>query len=104
MKTAAERNIHLPDHVRTRCLVGSFNNLTSCLSFLFFAHRYAAQKESEYYEGSGYSKVVIDKKLSNLLIIKMSLHSRSENGLLVYAATEVNLFDVVQEAVQADCM
>ncbi|XP_070700517.1 laminin subunit alpha-3-like [Pempheris klunzingeri] len=58
--------------------------------------RYVAPMDSEYYEGTGYSKVVIDKK-STVLLIGMTVHSRSENGLLLYIGTEDKYFTVTIE-------
>uniref|UniRef100_A0A3Q3KF12 Uncharacterized protein n=1 Tax=Monopterus albus TaxID=43700 RepID=A0A3Q3KF12_MONAL len=52
--------------------------------------RYIMIRDSTYYEGTGYSKVVIDKASSNVLI-SMSILTRLENGLLLYMGTEVNV-------------
>lgn len=75
-------------------LRGKSSSWTFQISFLFLlslARRYVTPKYAEYFEGTGFSKVIIDKKLTTLLI-RMSLHSRSENGLLLYVATKVKLF------------
>lgn len=45
---------------------------------------------TNYYEGTGFSKVLINKKYSSLLI-SMSLYFRSENGLIAYLGTKVTL-------------
>ncbi|TNN66295.1 Laminin subunit alpha-3 [Liparis tanakae] len=58
--------------------------------------RYARPLDSSYYEGTGYGKVLIDKA-SNLLLISMSLYSRSENGLLMYIGSEDDYFTVTIE-------
>lgn len=88
--------------MKTSCQAGLFQ-----ISFLFLlslAHRYVTPKYSEYYEGTGFSKVIIDKKLTTL-VIRMNLHSRSENGLLLYIAAEVNNFlHMLQEIHQFDCV
>lgn len=47
--------------------------------------------DSDYYEGTGFSKVVMDRKYT-YLVITMSVYSRSENGLLLYIGSEVNNF------------
>lgn len=65
----------------------------SCPVFFFFSCRYVGPKDSEYYEGTGYSKVIIDTQ-STYLLISMSVTSRSENGLLLYIASEVNIFHI----------
>lgn len=59
-----------------------------CTSF-FLISRYVAPVTSNYYEGTGYSKVLIDKNYP-ILLISMSLHSRSENGLIAYLGSKVN--------------
>lgn len=51
--------------------------------------RYVAPVTTNYYEGTGYSKVLIDKPYP-ILIISMSLHSRAENGLIAYIGSEVS--------------
>lgn len=51
--------------------------------------RYVAPVTSEYYEGTGYSKVLIDKKYS-ILLISMTLFTRSENVLIAYLGTQVS--------------
>nr|XP_020451525.1 laminin subunit alpha-3 [Monopterus albus] len=58
--------------------------------------RYVPPKDSTYYEGTGYSKVVIDKASSNVLI-SMSILTRLENGLLLYMGTEDKYFTVTME-------
>ncbi|XP_068614972.1 laminin subunit alpha-3-like [Brachionichthys hirsutus] len=58
--------------------------------------RYVPPVDSDYYEGSGYSKVIIDKKYP-VLLISMSVHSRSENGLLLYIGSENYYFTVTTE-------
>ncbi|XP_056277207.1 laminin subunit alpha-3-like isoform X2 [Pseudoliparis swirei] len=58
--------------------------------------RYARPLDSSYYEGTGYGKVVIDKA-SNVLLVGMSLYSRSENGLLMYIGSEDDYFTVTIE-------
>lgn len=51
--------------------------------------RYVAPVTSSYYEGTGYSKVLINRRYS-VLVISMSLRFRSENGLILYLGSEVN--------------
>ncbi|KAM9349369.1 laminin subunit alpha-3-like [Symphorus nematophorus] len=58
--------------------------------------RYVPPVDSNYYEGTGYGKVVIDKKYPTLLI-SMSVYTRSENGLLFYIGSEDNYFTVTME-------
>lgn len=45
--------------------------------------------DSDFYEGTGYAKVTIDKALPTLLI-SMTANTRSENGLLFYIGNEVH--------------
>lgn len=52
--------------------------------------RYVPPMDSDYYEGTGYGKVVIDKPSSNL-IVTITVFTRSENGLLFYIGSEVNV-------------
>lgn len=49
--------------------------------------------DSDYYEGTGYSKVAIDTQ-ATFLLISMTITSRSENGLLLYIGSEVNIFHI----------
>lgn len=67
------------------------NLIFKILFSVFFSllSRYVPPMDSEYYEGTGYSKVVIDKKYP-ILFISMSIYSRSENGLLLYIGSEVS--------------
>ncbi|XP_068196189.1 laminin subunit alpha-3-like isoform X2 [Antennarius striatus] len=58
--------------------------------------RYVPPVDSEYYEGTGYSKVIIDKKYP-VLLISMSVYSRSENGLILYIGSENYYFTVTME-------
>lgn len=58
-----------------------------CSSFLLIS-RYVPPVTTNYYEGTGFSKVLIDKKYP-ILLISMSLHSRSENGLIAYLGSKV---------------
>uniref|UniRef100_A0A665UIL9 Laminin subunit alpha 3 n=1 Tax=Echeneis naucrates TaxID=173247 RepID=A0A665UIL9_ECHNA len=51
--------------------------------------RYVPPMDSDYFEGTGYGRVVIGKPY-NVLLIGMSVFARSENGLLLYIGTEVN--------------
>uniref|UniRef100_H3DCP0 Laminin subunit alpha 3 n=1 Tax=Tetraodon nigroviridis TaxID=99883 RepID=H3DCP0_TETNG len=53
--------------------------------------RYVPPVTSNYYEGTGYSRVPIDKQ-SSILLIAMSLYTRSENGLIAYFSHEFFLF------------
>lgn len=87
--TTAGREMH---SFRASCQMGFFQ--ISFPVFYSLAHRYVSPIDSEYYEGTGYSRVVINRKMSNL-IIKMVLCTRSENGLLFYIGNEVNRFPVV---------
>lgn len=59
-----------------------------CTSF-FLISRYVFPVMTSYYEGTGYSKVLIDKKYQTFQI-SMLLHSRSENGLIAYLGSKVN--------------
>ncbi|XP_061694545.1 laminin subunit alpha-3 isoform X3 [Syngnathoides biaculeatus] len=49
-----------------------------------------------YLEGSGYGRVIIDKR-ANVLLIGMSLLTQAENGLLLYIGNEENYFTVTVE-------
>lgn len=50
--------------------------------------RYVAPVTSNYYEGTGYSKMLI-KRMYSVLVISMSLRFRSRNGLILYLGSEV---------------
>ncbi|XP_051258985.1 LOW QUALITY PROTEIN: laminin subunit alpha-3-like [Dicentrarchus labrax] len=58
--------------------------------------RYLNVVDSDYCEGTGYGKVVIDRT-ANTLVIGMSVDTRSENGLLLYIGSEDNYFTVTLE-------
>ncbi|XP_058487895.1 laminin subunit alpha-3-like isoform X2 [Solea solea] len=58
--------------------------------------RYVAPRDSYYFEGTGFGKVVIDKA-ANVLLISMSVYARSENGLLLYIGNENKYFVVTME-------
>ncbi|XP_044075989.1 laminin subunit alpha-3-like isoform X2 [Siniperca chuatsi] len=58
--------------------------------------RYVPPLDSDYYEGTGYGKVIIDKSSPTLIII-MTIFTRSENGLLLYIGSEDNYFTVTME-------
>nr|XP_046263462.1 laminin subunit alpha-3-like isoform X2 [Scatophagus argus] len=58
--------------------------------------RYVPPMDSDYFEGTGYGKMVIDKK-SFVLLIGMTVYARSENGLLLYLGEEDNYFLVTME-------
>ncbi|XP_045908367.1 laminin subunit alpha-3-like isoform X2 [Micropterus dolomieu] len=58
--------------------------------------RYVPPMDSDYYEGTGYGKVVIDKPSSNL-IVTITVFTRSENGLLFYIGSENDYFTVTME-------
>uniref|UniRef100_UPI0037E92AE9 laminin subunit alpha-3-like n=1 Tax=Semicossyphus pulcher TaxID=241346 RepID=UPI0037E92AE9 len=58
--------------------------------------RYVVQKDSDYYEGSGFSKAVLERP-GNVLFFVISIHTRSENGLLFYMGSEDNYFTVTME-------
>ncbi|CAG07616.1 unnamed protein product, partial [Tetraodon nigroviridis] len=62
----------------------------------FLISRYVPPVTSNYYEGTGYSRVPIDKQ-SSILLIAMSLYTRSENGLIAYFSHENNYFAVTME-------
>ncbi|XP_061652306.1 laminin subunit alpha-3-like isoform X5 [Phyllopteryx taeniolatus] len=49
-----------------------------------------------YLEGTGYGRVIIDKRAS-VLLIGMSVLTRAENGLLLYIGNEENYFTVTVE-------
>lgn len=44
---------------------------------------------SSYYEGTGYSKILINRRYS-VLLITMLLKFRSENGLILYIGSKVS--------------
>ncbi|KAF7654917.1 hypothetical protein LDENG_00063180 [Lucifuga dentata] len=58
--------------------------------------RYVHPIDSDYYEGTGYAKVVIDKTGPTLLI-DMTVKTRSENGLLFYIGNEEKYYMVTIE-------
>ncbi|XP_029380661.1 laminin subunit alpha-3-like isoform X2 [Echeneis naucrates] len=58
--------------------------------------RYVPPMDSDYFEGTGYGRVVIGKPY-NVLLIGMSVFARSENGLLLYIGTEDTYFTVTLE-------
>lgn len=60
-----------------------------CSTSFSLISRYVAPVTSNYYEGTGYSKVLINRKYP-VLVISMSLRFRSENGLILYLGSEVN--------------
>lgn len=45
--------------------------------------------DSDYYEGTGYGKVVMGKNY-NVLVVGMTIYTRSENGLLFFIGIEVS--------------
>ena len=51
--------------------------------------RYALPVDSQYFEGTGYGKLIIDKT-AKYLRIDMSVLARSENGLLFYIGNDVS--------------
>ncbi|XP_033492838.2 laminin subunit alpha-3-like isoform X1 [Epinephelus lanceolatus] len=58
--------------------------------------RYVPPEDSDYYEGTGYGKVNIDRP-NAFLIISMNLLTHSENGLLLYVGSEDNYFTLEME-------
>ncbi|XP_062285798.1 laminin subunit alpha-3-like isoform X1 [Scomber scombrus] len=58
--------------------------------------RYVPPLDSDYYEGTGYSKVIIEKA-SSVILISMSVYTRSENGLLFYIGNEDEYFMLTME-------
>ncbi|GLD51077.1 laminin subunit alpha-3 isoform X4 [Lates japonicus] len=58
--------------------------------------RYVPPVDSDYYEGTGYGKVLIDKT-PPVLLIGMSIKARSENGLLLYIGSEDKYFTITME-------
>lgn len=52
--------------------------------------------DSSFYEGTGYTKVIIDR-VANVLLISFSIYTRSENGLLLYIGSEDTYFTVTME-------
>lgn len=50
--------------------------------------RYVPPVDSDYYEGTGFSKGVIERA-AGVIVFSISLHSRSENGVLLYIGNEV---------------
>uniref|UniRef100_A0A8C9ZF23 Laminin subunit alpha 3 n=1 Tax=Sander lucioperca TaxID=283035 RepID=A0A8C9ZF23_SANLU len=52
--------------------------------------RYVIPVDSDYYEGTGYGKVVMDSIKPSILRIDMTIKTHSENGLLLYIGSEVN--------------
>ncbi|TDH05750.1 hypothetical protein EPR50_G00125750 [Perca flavescens] len=59
--------------------------------------RYVIPVDTDYYEGTGYGKVVIDSKRGGVLRIDMTITTRSENGLLLYIGSQDNYFIVTIE-------
>ncbi|CAN9502837.1 unnamed protein product [Ophioblennius macclurei] len=58
--------------------------------------RYVPPDDQHYYEGTGYGRMSLDKATS-VLVIRMSVSSRSENSLLLYLADENKYFTVTSE-------
>lgn len=58
--------------------------------------RYVPPMDSDYYEGTGYGKVVMGKNY-NVLVVGMTIYTRSENGLLFFIGIEDNYFTVTIE-------
>ncbi|XP_037643626.1 laminin subunit alpha-3-like isoform X2 [Sebastes umbrosus] len=58
--------------------------------------RYVPPMDSDYYEGTGYGKMLIDRPSASLQI-SFTVTSRSENGLLLYIGSEDNYFTVTME-------
>ncbi|XP_031150036.1 laminin subunit alpha-3 isoform X3 [Sander lucioperca] len=59
--------------------------------------RYVIPVDSDYYEGTGYGKVVMDSIKPSILRIDMTIKTHSENGLLLYIGSEDNYFTVTIE-------
>lgn len=59
--------------------------------------RYIPPEDALYFEGTGYSKVSIDKP-GAFLLISVSILSRSENGLLLYLENVVSVWLRVPKA------
>ncbi|KAM9845354.1 laminin subunit alpha-3-like [Aulostomus maculatus] len=58
--------------------------------------RYVPPMDSDYYEGTGFGRVFIDKKAA-VILISMSVYTRSENGLLLYIGNDNAYFAVTVE-------
>lgn len=67
----------------------TFGFLKKKVIFWLSASRYVPPMDSDYYEGTGYGRVIIDK-ITNVILIGMSVRTHSENGLLLYIGNEVN--------------
>ncbi|XP_061588324.1 laminin subunit alpha-3-like isoform X2 [Cololabis saira] len=58
--------------------------------------RYVPPMDSDYYEGTGYARVNIDR-MSSFFMVEMSIFTRSENGLLFYVGKEDDYLAVTME-------
>ncbi|CAJ1072333.1 laminin subunit alpha-3-like [Xyrichtys novacula] len=97
-------SLNLPKY--TGCIeLTSFNNYGASLyNFKSKANinpktpckRYVPPLDSEYYEGTGYSKAVSERSYP-VLVFLLNLHSRSENGLLLYVRSEGDYITVTLE-------
>ncbi|XP_056148615.1 laminin subunit alpha-3-like [Lampris incognitus] len=58
--------------------------------------RYIQQLDSDYFEGTGYAKVVVGKPQVTMLMVQ-TIHSRSENGLLLYIGNEDKYYSLTVE-------
>lgn len=58
--------------------------------------RYVPPLDSDFYEGTGFSKGVIERTVP-VLLFSISIHTRSENGLLLYVGSEDKYFTVSME-------
>ncbi|RVE61913.1 hypothetical protein OJAV_G00175350 [Oryzias javanicus] len=59
--------------------------------------RYLPPVNSDYYEGTGYGKVALTLRSTAILLISMSIRTRSENGILFYIGTEDKYFTLTME-------
>ncbi|XP_060900726.1 laminin subunit alpha-3-like isoform X1 [Labrus mixtus] len=58
--------------------------------------RYVPPTNADYYEGTGYSKGIIEK-MPSVLVFSLSINTRSENGLLLYVGSGDKYYTVSME-------
>ncbi|CAL8279923.1 unnamed protein product [Lota lota] len=58
--------------------------------------RYIPPTDSDYFEGTGYAKLSLNRQ-SNVLLMSQSINSRSDNGLLLYTGNQDKYYTVAVE-------
>ncbi|XP_076001162.1 laminin subunit alpha-3-like [Genypterus blacodes] len=73
----------------------NFQNATN-INGVIPCKRYVPPMDSDFYEGTGYAKVIIDKVVTTMLI-SMTVNTRSENGLLFYIGNKEKYYSLTLE-------